>query len=49
MKYFILILMMSFIGCGSTRKILMRNCEPAGGNFFWCEQIPQKETRARNF
>jgi hypothetical protein len=46
MKKLCLLLIVVFAGCSSApRKVLMKNCEDAGGGFYYCEVIPPKPAK----
>lgn len=42
MKLLIILMALSFIGCASSPKILMKNCTKVHDDYYECEEIPQK-------
>jgi hypothetical protein len=47
MKYLVLILALGVVGCSSTPKVLMKNCEKLKNGYYECEEIPKKNIGER--
>jgi uncharacterized lipoprotein YajG len=49
MKSLIALIALSVLaGCSSApKKVLMKNCDPLGDNYWNCEEVPQKDIQTK--